>query len=101
MPNKPLPDWLLYVSARLGCNPRTPGGTQIGIEYLAAPLSDTAKDPAVRPTAAVALDVAKAASTEKAAQDNNIRIDESLLVKPERVFGALNSARIGMLRLLR
>jgi len=32
-----------------------PGGAQIGIEYVAAPVFDTENDPLVRPTAAFAL----------------------------------------------
>jgi hypothetical protein len=53
---------LLYDSDRCGCNPRGPGGTQIGIVYVAAPEDDTVKDPGVRPTAAKAFDAVRAAS---------------------------------------
>src|SRR4051812_5666565 len=50
-PYSPSPPALEYTKASEGCRPAIPFGVQRGIEYVASPVDDTAKDPLVRPTA--------------------------------------------------
>src|ERR1043166_4450443 len=69
MPRMPLPAWLPYSRVSVGVTPAIPGGTEIGISYVAAPPALTANLPGsdICAEAPPALTAISAAATAPAA----------------------------------
>src|SRR5262245_13060505 len=95
MPSRPLPPWLLYAIASLGSTPAMPGGTWIGIVYVAAPLGPTWNEPGVKPATVVCawLTFAKARNATTTNTDRRTLIAASSFIRARAGLHSQGSKR--------